>query len=305
MFRDDRPHMPRERRRRLSLHRSDAVTPVVAPVRQERCALVLSGGSVFGAVQIGQVRALVEAGIVPDVILGCSVGALNGAFLAGRFDAARVDRLEDIWAGLGARDIFALRSRRTVANLVAGRDHLCEPAGLQSLIRRFCPVADLSELEIELQVVTTDLDAARPHWWSEGDPELVLAASAALPGIFPPVEIGGSRHVDGGVLVPVPVARAFELGATRVYVSDVGTATRPHLPDRLGPLGVLLEAFNVARFAIDAERSTPAGVDVTVLPTPSLDGLSMFDFGHTRRLVAEAYRITRAVLTEPAYQAVG
>ena len=303
MFRDGRNQTPKEHRRRLRLHRSGGWPVEVEETPVERTALVLSGGSVFGAMQIGQVRALVEAGIRPDLILGCSVGALNGAFLAGGFDAARVDRLEDIWAGLGTRDVFALRSRRTVANLVAGRDHLCELSGLRSLISRFCPVEDISELEVDLHVVTTDLDAARPRWWSAGDPADVLAASAALPGIFPPVEIDGSRHVDGGVLVPVPLTRAFELGATRVFVSDIGNHTKPHLPDRLGPLGVLLEAFNVARFAIDAERVTPPGVEVTVLPTPSVKGLSMFDFGQTRRLVSESYRTTRAFLAEPAYPA--
>lgn len=284
---------------RLALHREDH-----AGAPGERCALVLSGGSVFGAAQIGQVRALLEAGIVPDLVIGCSVGALNGAYLAGGFDLDRVRRLEEIWAGLTARDVFGLRSHHTVANLVAGRDHLCRSDGLQALIRRFCPAADLADLPVELHVVTTDLDAARPYWWTSGDPARILAASAALPGIFPPVELADSRHVDGGVLVPVPTARAFELGATRVFVSDIGSRRRAHLPDRLGPLGVLLEAFNVARFALDNDTPPPPGIEVTTLPSPCLDGLSLFDFGHTRALVHEAYLATRRVLAQTELAAV-
>lgn len=297
MYRSER-NLRKNRFRRLTLHRDDA-----EPVR-ERCALVLSGGSVFGAAQIGQVRALLEAGIVPDLILGCSVGALNGAYLAGGFEMDRVHRLEEIWAGLSGRDVFGLRSHRTVANLVAGRDHLCRADGLQALIRRFCPADDLSHLPVELHVVTTDLDAARSVWWTSGDPAKVLAASAALPGIFPPVELGDARHIDGGVLVPVPTGRAFELGATRVFVSDIGSRKRPHLPDRLGPLSVLLEAFNVARFALDSDVPAPPGVEVTVLPSPCLDGLSLFDFGHTRSLVQEAYVATRKVLDASVLAAV-
>jgi NTE family protein len=297
MFREERQPNLKGRFRRLALHRDGA------PMRRERCALVLSGGSVFGAAQIGHAKALLEGGIVPDVILGCSVGALNGAYLAGRLDLVRVRELEDIWAGLSARDVFSLRSHRTVANLVAGRDHLCNPNGLRSLIRRFCPVSDLSDLAVELHVVTTNLDTARPSWWTSGDPASVLAASAALPGIFPPVEIAGSRHVDGGVLVPVPLTRAVELGCTRIFVSDIGTHNRPHLPDRLGPLGVLLEAFNVARFAIEADATPPPGVEVTTLPSPCLEGLSMFDFGHTRRLVEDAYRSTRTFLAAAPLEA--
>lgn len=299
MFREERQPNVKGRFRRLALHREGV------PVPRERCGLVLSGGSVLGAAQIGQVKALLENGIVPDVILGCSVGALNGAFLAGRLDLSRVQELEEIWAALSARDVFSLRSHRTVANLVAGRDHLCNPNGLRSLIQRFCPVSDLSDLAVELHVVTTNLDTARPSWWISGDPALVLAASAALPGIFPPVEIDGSRHVDGGVLVPVPLTRAVEVGCTRIFVSDIGTHSPPHLPERLGPLGVLLEAFNVARFAIEADATPPPGVEVTTLPTPNLEGTSMFDFGHTRRLVDDAYRATRAFLAGPPLEAAG
>ena len=285
------PPLRGRRFRRLTLHREGA-----EPIG--RTALVLSGGSVFGAAQIGQVRALIEAGIVPDLIIGCSVGALNGAYLAGGLTLQRVDELEAIWSGLSSRDVFGLRSRRTVANVVAGRDHLCSPDGVHALITRFCPVDDLAQLPVELQVVTTDLDAARPCWWNAGDPAAVLAASAALPGIFPPVDLAGGRHVDGGVLVPVPTARAFDLGATRVLVSDISTRCRPRLPDRLSSLAVLLEAFNVARFAIESDTTPPAGAELTVLPSPSLEGRSMFDFTRTSALVREAYHLTRDALSE-------
>src|SRR5438309_6060264 len=155
MHRPERISPLKGRFRRLSLHRDP-------PAPAERVALVLSGGSVFGAAQIGQVRALLEAGVVPDVLIGCSVGALNGAFLAGGLRPDRVDELESVWTRLSSRDVFALRSRRTVANLVAGRDHLCSLDGVRSLISRFCPVADLAELPVELHVVTTNLDTGRP-----------------------------------------------------------------------------------------------------------------------------------------------
>ena len=290
MSRTERISPLRGRFRRLAVHREGA-----GPIG--RTALVLSGGSVFGAAQIGQIRALLEAGIVPDLIIGCSVGALNGAYLAGGLTLDRVDQLEAIWSGLSSRDVFGLRSRRTVANVMAGRDHICSPDGVHSLIQRFCPVDDLGRLPIELQVVTTDLDHARPCWWNTGDPATVLAASAALPGIFPPVELAGGRHVDGGVLVPVPTGRAFELGATRVFVSDISTRSRPRLPDRLSSLAVLLEAFNVARFAIESDVTPPPGAELTVLPSPTLEGRSMFDFTRTSALVREAYELARSALS--------
>ena len=201
--------------------------------------------------------------------------------------------------------MFALRSRRTVANLVAGRDHLCSLDGVRSLISRFCPVADLAELPVELHVVTTNLDTGRPAWWTAGAPGDVLAASAALPGIFPPVDIDGNRHVDGGVLMPVPAVRAFDLGIGRIYVSDIATRTRPNLPERLGPLGVLLEAFNVARYSLAPDPVPPPGVEVTVLPSPGLDGRSMFDFSRTQDLVDQAYHATCQALGRLEVAAAG
>ena len=260
-------------------------------------ALVLSGGSVFGAVQVGQARALLEAGYVPELIVGCSVGALNGVFLASRPDLERVAELEAIWTSLRSADVFGVRSLRTLANMVAGKDYLCRPDALRQLIGRFCPVADLAELPCPFEAVTSDLDTAAPAWWSSGPAVDVLLASAALPGVFPPVVLEGHRHVDGGVLVPVPVARAIDAGARKIFVCDVSTRSRPKLPGRLGALATLLEAFNAARFSGDRDPLPAEQQQVTVLPAPSLDGLSMMDFRHTRRLVEESYELAAEALS--------
>lgn len=263
-------------------------------------ALVLSGGSVFGAVQVGQARALLEAGYTPELIVGCSVGALNGVFLASRPDVERVAELEAIWTSLRSADVFGVRSVRTLANMVAGREYLCRPDALQRLIGRFCPVEDLAELSCPLEVVTTDLDVAAPVWWSSGPAVDVLVASTALPGVFPPVVLDGHRHVDGGVLVPVPVARAVQAGARQIFVCDVSTRSRPRLPGRLGALATLLEAFNVARFSGDQNPEPADDQRVTVLPAPTLNGLSMMDFRHTRRLIEESYELASQALSVSA-----
>jgi NTE family protein len=266
-------------------------------------AVVLSGGSVFGAVQVGQLRALAEAGIAGDIWIGCSVGALNAAFMSAGPGLDRVEELREIWTGLRSSDVFHFRSRRHLASLIRGADHLCDPMPLRRLIDRCCPIDDLAEAGGRLQVVTTDLDEPAPRWWSAGPAVDVLLASAALPGIFPSVQLEGHRHVDGGVLVPVPSGRAVELGATDVYVCDVSSRGRPRLPARLGALSNLLEAFNTARFAIDPTAAGAGGAGparVTVLPTPDTEGLSMADFSQTNRLIEEAYQLAAAALAEPA-----
>lgn len=283
---------------RRSRHAAGAADPGGGITRTT--AVVLSGGSVFGAVQVGQLRALAEAGIAGDIWIGCSVGALNAAFMSAGTGPDRVEELRDIWTGLRSSDVFHFRSRRHLASLIRGADHLCDPLPLRRLIERFCPVDDLAETGGRLQVVTTDLDQPAPRWWSSGPAVEVLLASAALPGIFPSVMLDGHRHVDGGVLVPVPTARAIELGATDVYVCDVSSRGRPRLPARLGALSTLLEAFNTARFAIASTSVDTGAARVTILPTPDTDGLSMADFSQTNRLIEEAHELAAAALARAA-----
>ncbi|HEX6392752.1 MAG TPA: patatin-like phospholipase family protein [Acidimicrobiales bacterium] len=271
-------------------------TPSPTPPPGPPVALVLSGGSVLGAIQVGQARALLEAGFVPELIVGCSVGSLNGVFLASRPDLERVAELEAIWTSLRSSDVFGMRSVRTLANMAAGKDYLCRPDALRQLIGRFCPVVDLADLPCRFEVVTTDLDSRTPAWWSTGPAVDLLLASAALPGVFPPVILGGHRHVDGGVLVPVPVARAIAAGAKQIFVCDVSARSRPRVPGRLGALATLLEAFDVARFALGPDPLPAEHQRVTVLPAPQFEGLSMMDFRHTRRLVDESYELAAEAL---------
>ena len=187
-----------------------------------------------------------------------------------------------------------------LANMASGKEYLCRPDALRELIKRFCPVEDLAELACRFEVVTTDLDARSSAWWSAGPAAELLLASAALPGVFPPVLLEGHRHVDGGVLVPVPVARAIESGAKLIFVSDVTARSRPRVPGRLGALATLLEAFDVARFSGDALPVPAEHQTVTVLPAPALDGLSMMDFSQTRRLIDQSYELATEALASRA-----
>jgi NTE family protein len=268
----------------------------IASARRGKVAWVLSGGGAFGAIQVGQAQALLEGGIVPDLIVGCSVGAINGSFVAVDPDPARLARMAATWERLKAGDVFPTRSPRALVNLVGGRDHLCDPAGLRQLVEQACPAPDLAELAVPFVAVTTNLDTGAPAWFSAGDPRPAITASASVPGLFPPVVIHGQRHVDGGVLTPVPVRRAQQLGASEIWVLDVSARGRL-AGARRGPLGVVLESFEVARYGRPAPR-VASGRRMAVLPVPELTGLSPWDFRATTRLIDEAYRETAAWLGE-------
>lgn len=266
-----------------------------------RTAFALSGGGAHGAAQVGMLQALVGAGIVPDVIVGCSVGALNAVHFAYDPTEAGAGHLADVWRSLQRRDVFGSSRRKTLVNALARRDHVYDNTALLALIQRMCPVIDLADLRIETHVVTTDLDAARPHWWSHGPARPILQATTALPGVFAPVRMPGpdgpSRHIDGGVAVPVPTAYAASLDVDVVYVLDVAKGTAP-APAHLNAFDVLLRSFSISRYANLPHPSAVArpGQEIVVLPPPNTVGRDMRDFTNTAAYIEEAYAATSEVL---------
>ena len=251
-----------------------------------RDAFVLSGGGSLGAIQVGALQALLEAGITPDVLVGCSVGALNAAFIGADPSVERVAALESLWLSIDRADVFP-SSRRSIAGHLVRRDtHLYEPHGLRDLVDKFVPAADLADLAVPVHVVTTDLLSGEPVWWTSGDPRQVLVASASLPGLFPPVALADSLHVDGGVTCPVPVQRAVEIGADRIWVIDVTGGSLGRRDARMTALDILLTSFAISRFRLATlELPTPAGRPVIPMPRVELGHHEMRDFSRTAQLI--------------------
>ena len=257
-------------------------------------AFVLPAGGSTGAVQVGILRALAERGIVPDVVVGCSVGALNAAFFALDPGVKQARALAGIWHSLGRRDVFGTGRARTLARIIRRRDHIYDPGPLRSLIRTMVPLADLAEAPVPIHVVTTDLDLGLARWWTHGPAHELLYASACLPGLFPPVMIDGRRHVDGGVLEPVPVQRAVDTDASVVYVLSQNFGPGEDVPPRMAALHVLLRSFGVSRYARLPDPGSLArlGQRVVVVPGAPVMGIDITDFTHTRRLIGDS--VTRA-----------
>lgn len=283
----------------LSLrHRRASQQPAAG---RPRNAVVLSGGGSLGAAQVGALRALFEAGIRPDLFVGCSVGALNAAFLAVDPTPERLDQLEAIWLKLQRGDVFGptnkLKTTQAFLHAVRRDDHLYEPDALRNLVRTWVPLKDLGDTAVPCHVVTTDLMTGTPCWWSTGDPLPILTASACLPALFPPVPLGGSLHVDGGVTAPVPIERALDLGAMRVWVLDVSGGSLGRKDDRMSALDVLLQSFAISRMHLD--RPLPGLRDdqqVVRLRRPDLGRLEMRDFTQTPRVMAAGYAVGREAL---------
>lgn len=248
-----------------------------------RDVFVLSGGAARGAVQVGMLEALLDAGIVPQALVGTSVGALNATYLGWRPDRDRVRELRGRWLALRTRDIFPGGTLTRVHHLVRQRPYLFSSASLRRLIDDWKPVDRLEDLPTPTRVVTTPLVGEAAVYHRSGDLADLLVASAAVPAVFAPVALPGpdgttALHVDGGVGDNVPVAGAADLAPTRVWVLDASLpATRP--PRGRTPVDVLVASLGVA---MRAGRTPDLGPDVEVVRIISRDrDVRMTDFSMT------------------------
>lgn len=252
-------------------------------------AFVLSGGGSLGALQVGMLRALAAHDIVPDLIVGSSVGAINGAFFAGRPTREGVNDLEAIWRTLRSADVFPFRPRAALRGVLGRSDHLVPSSRLGSLIRAHLGYERLEEATIPMHVVTTEVRTGRGVVLSSGNAVLALLASAAIPGVFPPVRVDGRVLMDGSVVDNTPIGRAISLGADAVYVLSTAYRTTT-LDPRRSTLGTALHAFGVLaeqRLFNEIARFAPVATLELVPPPPELTHSPM-GFGSTAWLIEEA-----------------
>jgi NTE family protein len=265
-------------------------------------AFVLGGGGVLGAHEVGMLRALAERAIAPDLILGTSVGAINGALFAADPTVEGVERLRELWLGSDLSELTTTAIVRRIGTLARSRTHLepVEPA--RTRLAEALPVERIEQLPVPFQCVAASIERAAEHWFTTGALVDAVLASCAVPGILPPVKIGDEHYIDGGIVNSIPVGRAVALGARTIYVLQVGRLERSLQPPRW-PWEVGLVAFEVARrhrFAHDLQ-SLPEHVELHVMPTGGSAAPAYND-------VAAQLRLKRAVRTvseqiETAYEA--
>src|SRR5947207_9161787 len=174
-------------------------------------AFVLGGGGVLGAHEVGMLQALADSSIEPDLVLGTSVGAINGAFFAADPTTAGVERLRRLWRTSNVSDLTAAAVLRRVTTLARTGTHLesLEPA--RARLRDALPVQRVEELQVRFQCVAASIERAAEHWFESDELADVVLASCAVPGVLPPVKIDEEHYIDGGIVNSIPVARAVAL----------------------------------------------------------------------------------------------
>ncbi|MBI2570348.1 MAG: patatin-like phospholipase family protein [Candidatus Schekmanbacteria bacterium] len=259
-------------------------------------ALVLSGGASLGALQVGQLRALAEAGLAPDLIVGTSVGAINGLFMAQGFTRDRVEALASVWCALRKQDVFGALGLSSALRLARGGQTLATSARLEHLLRRELP-ASQAELTVHAHVVAVDYLTGEAVLLGDGNPRRNALASAAIPNVFPAVDINGRLLVDGGISANVPVLPAARLGARTIIVLDTGYPCALARP----PAGIVAGILHTMTLTLRSQvhSALPALARdhfVVYLPAPCPLSTGLHDFSRTPELISTGYELARAFL---------
>ncbi|MHB8719189.1 MAG: patatin-like phospholipase family protein [Candidatus Dormibacteria bacterium] len=263
-------------------------------------AFVLGGGGLHGAAEVGMLQALVAADITPDLVVGTSVGAINGAAVAADPSPGAMSRLARMWSSETVAEAFAASVLRRVSTLALTRTHMHGNSALRRLLAAHMGERRIEDLPTPFECAAASIERAAEHWFTEGPLIDAVLASCAVPGLLPPVALDGEHFIDGGIVNSIPLSRALRRGARRVFVCHVGRIDDPLRPPRtLWEVGLV--AFEVARrhrFHADM-AAIPEGVRVHVMPTggggaPPYDSLAQLRYRDTSRVSLRIERARRA-----------
>jgi NTE family protein len=265
------------------------IEPAVAPVplvkRLPKVGLALGGGAARGFAHIGVIQVLEEAGLRPDMVVGTSAGSLVAAIYASGKNGAELQQIAENMEEASLTDwtlpIFSRGMLRGEA--------LARYVNLQVGAKL------MENMAMPLGIVATDLDSGEGILFRRGDTGSAVRASSAVPSIFQPVRIGTHEYVDGGLVAPVPVRYARQMGAELVIAVDISNVPLGNAAD--GAVQVLLQTFTIMSKSINAFELR----DADVVVTPALKGAGGADFSSRRRLIDAGRAAMLAAL--PRYRA--
>ncbi|MGA8680206.1 MAG: patatin-like phospholipase family protein [Acidimicrobiales bacterium] len=268
------------------------------PGRRVRTAFVLGGGANRGAVQVGMLRALSERGIAPDLLVGTSIGAVNAAAFAGEPTIEGIYLAADVWRRIVAEDVFPRGRFDGTWRFLQRREAVYPIDGLRKVVRGFLRFERVEDSPVPLVLVSTRLEDGAEEWITEGPAVEAVLASAALPGLYPPMQVGGFHYFDGGVLDNVALATALSAGARRVFILLCGPVDIS-VPVFTRPYEAMFAAFGIAltgRLKRDLAGVGPEA-DVVVFEGLTASGRGEpVDFSRTEEWIEQGYRTARDVL---------
>ena len=262
-------------------------------------AFVLSGGGNLGSLQVGMLKALVETGVLPDVVVGTSIGAVNAAFLAADPSPAHVERLCQLWRDVTSRDVFTWNPLR-MAHAVFRRGSLFPSEGWRHFLTERIPYERIEDARIPLRIMVTDFDDGAPVILDSGPVIDAVMASTCLPGVFPPQPVGDHLYLDGVLAEQVPLKAAIDAGADTVYVLAPSLASPA--PDVRSPGQILRHAVTILlfpRIRLDALELSERHPELRIVQIPSVGAqVALWDMSRHGELLEAAYREAMEFLAE-------
>ena len=257
-----------------------------------KTAFVFAGGGSFGAIQVGMLHSLVANGVSADMVVGSSVGAINGAYYAGAPTLKGVLELETVWRGLARRDVFPI-TWRTLLGFLWRRDFLIPHDGVRKLLEDHLPFGNLQDAQLPLHIVTTDIVSGESVVLSQGSAVEAIVASTSIPGAFAPVPYKDRYLADGAISANTPIKVAVEKGARRLIILPTGYACAADKP----PVGAVANALHALTLLIarqlvnDLEGLAPDIEYFVVPPLCPLSG-SPYDFTRTSEHIERSIKST-------------
>src|SRR3977135_4480168 len=250
-------------------------------------------------------HSLAAHGITADMVVGSSVGALNGAFYAGDPTLKGIEKLGDIWRGLTRQDVFPM-SWRTVLTFLWRRDFLIPHDGIRKLVDDHIPYRNLQDAKVPVHIVTTDIVSGDSVVLSEGSTAEAIVASTAIPGAFAPVRYKHFSLSHGAISSNTPVRVAVAKGAQRLVILPTGYACATHAP----PIGAVANALHaltllIARQLVSELEGLDPGIEYFVGPPLCPLVGSPYDFSRTADHIERAIRSTDAWLAQSGLEQSG
>lgn len=261
-------------------------------------AFVFSGGTSLGSVQVGMLKAVFEAGIEPDLLVGTSAGAVNATSVGQGFTESRLENLATIWGNLKTSDVFGRFGIRSVFGLLNGRGALASAEGLRGILETHLPPHH-SDLAIQTAVVATDFLSGSPVILSEGDLVRNVLASTAIPMIFPAVTVGDRQLVDGGIVAHVPLVQAEVLGSRTLIVFDAGYPCKLSRSPR-GSIerGIHFLTLMLHRQSFGLLSGLHRNITVIYLPAPCPLDVPAYDFSQGGKLIKAGFESASSFLSQ-------
>jgi NTE family protein len=261
-----------------------APAPVPLPPRHVKIALALGGGAARGFAHIGVIKALEAQGIVPDIVVGTSAGSVVGALYASGYNGFQLQKI--------ALDMDETTISDWAIPFFSKSSGVLKGEALQAYVNKAVHNQPIEKLKIPFGAVATDLKTGQPILFRRGNTGMAVRASSSVPGVFQPVVIGNRTYVDGGLVAPVPVRFAKEMGAEFIIAVNISSATEAQAT--ASSMDVLMQTFTIMGQRLNQHELK----DADVVITPALGAMGSADFNGRNLAVLAGEQAAAAVMAE-------